>query len=156
MSNTYITAMIDSLNKKIDVLNEIHVKNEEQLKLAKAVPFSLEDFDKNAEKKTVLIYKLNKLDEGFDLVYGKIKDELKSNKDAYKDEIRTMQELIGKITDLSVKIQAEEARNKSAMESAFKAERTKLNVGRSSVRAIKSYNQTMKAGRSYMDGRIDG
>ncbi len=156
MSNTYITAMIDSLNKKIDVLNEIHVKNEEQLKLAKAVPFSLEDFDKNAEEKTVLIYKLNKLDEGFDLVYGKIKDELKSNKDAYKDEIRTMQELIGKITDLSVKIQAEEARNKSAMESAFKAERTKLNVGRSSVRAIKSYNQTMKAGRSYMDGRIDG
>lgn len=148
MDNTYIAALIDSLNKKIEILNSIHVKDEEQLELTKVNPFPFEAFDKNADEKGVLIYKLNKLDEGFELVYAKVKDELNSNKAQYASEIKTMQKLISTITDLSTKIQAEEARNKAAMELSFKHEKEKLKSQRSSVNAIKSYTQTMKGSPS--------
>ena len=143
MENAYISAMIDSLKKKIVILEEIHKKDEEQLELAKSVLFSYEAFDKNSEEKGVLIYKLTKLDEGFELVYQKIRDEFKEHKNLYKEEIRTMQNLITKITELSTKIQAEEARNKAALESTLKSERERLKTARSSVKAIQSYNQTM-------------
>lgn len=148
MDNTYIAALIDSLNKKIEILNSIHVKDEEQLELTKVNPFPFEAFDKNSDEKGVLIYKLNKLDEGFELVYAKVKDELNSNKAQYASEIKTMQKLISTITDLSTKIQAEEARNKAAMELSFKHEKEKLKSQRSSVNAIKSYTQTMKGSPS--------
>lgn len=144
MNNPYVQALIDSLKKKIEVLEQIHVKDEEQYALAGTVPFPTEAFDKNSDEKGVLIYKLNKLDEGFGLVYDKVRQELTANKSAYIDEIREMQALITRITDLSTQIQAEEARNKAKMESAFSTERKKIKQNRSSVRAINSYAQAMK------------
>ena len=145
MSNTYVTALIESLEKKIKVLNDIHLKDEEQLGIAKKEPFSYDEFDKNSEEKGILIYKLEKLDEGFELVYDNVKEELSKNKDAYKAEIKRMQELISEITSLSTKIQAEEVRNKKAMEAAFKAEKDRLKAGRSGIKAIRSYSQAMQS-----------
>lgn len=144
MANTYLTALKESLEKKIEVLNQIHEKDEEQLALAKSNPFPFDEFDRNAEEKGILIYKLNKLDEGFESVYEKVKEELDVNRDAYKSEIKEMQALITKITDLSTKIQAEEARNKAQMEAAFSMERSKLKQQRSGIKAIKSYSQAMQ------------
>lgn len=154
MPNAYVTALIDSLNKKIEILEEIHKKDEEQFLLASISPFPFKDFDRNAEEKSVLIYKLNKLDDGFEKVYEEVKAELNGNKEAYKAEIKTMQELITKIQDLSVKIQAEEARNKAKMESAFKFERSKIKQQRSSIKAIKSYTQAMQAGKQINQQKI--
>lgn len=145
-SNTYITALKESLEKKIDVLKQIQLKNDEQLKIAKTIPFSYELFDRNAEEKGVLIYKLTKLDEGFELVYENVKKELNLNKEQYKEDIKTMQALIRQVTDLSTNIQAEETRNKAAMENAFRTEREKIKSGRSGVKAVRSYSQTMSSG----------
>lgn len=144
MNNPYMQALIDSLKKKIEVLEQIHIKDEEQFALAGTVPFPTEAFDKNSDEKGVLIYKLNKLDEGFGLVYDKVRQELTANKSAYTEEIREMQALITRITDLSTQIQAEEARNKAKMEAAFNSGRRKIKQQRSSVRAINSYAQAMK------------
>lgn len=144
MENAYVTALIESLEKKIDILNEIHVKDEEQLRIAGIQPVDYEAFDKNDEEKTVLIYKLNKLDDGFEQVYEKVRVELQDNKSAYAAEIRRMQELISKITELSTKIQAEEARNKLAVERAFRTERERIKSRRSGIKAIQSYAQTMR------------
>lgn len=145
MENTYITALKESLEKKIEILTKIHEKDEEQLKIANTSPLSYEAFDKNAEEKSVLIYQINRLDEGFESVYGKIKEELDKNRDAYKEEIKQMQALITKITDLSTKIQAEEARNKAAVERAFRYEKEKIKSNRSGMKAIQSYNQAMNS-----------
>ncbi len=145
MANVYVTALTESLEKKIEILNEIHKRDEEQLEIAGKVPFSFEDFDKNAEAKNILIYKLNKLDEGFESVFEKVKTEINENKPAYALEIKRMQELISRITDLSTKIQAEEARNKAAIEKAFKSEKEKIKTNRSTVKAINSYSRTMKS-----------
>ncbi len=144
MGNSYITALIESLEKKIEVLEKIHVIDEEQLSLLKNHPIDFDGLDKNDEEKTVLIYKINKLDEGFEGLYRNVKELLKNNKAEYATEIRTMQSLITKITDLSTKIQAEEARNKLAVEQAFKTERNSIKTQRSGIKAIQSYSQTMK------------
>ncbi|MCQ2519430.1 MAG: flagellar protein FliT [Lachnospiraceae bacterium] len=156
MSNTYITALTESLEKKIEVLNKIHEKDEEQLSIAKTEPFSFEAFDKNVEEKDVLIYKLVKLDEGFEIVYENVKAELNANKDLYKEEIKKMQKLITDITALSTKIQAEEARNKAAMEAAFRNEKQRLKSSRSSVKAVNSYAKAMRSGTGSNFSGISG
>ena len=143
MNGTYLTAMIESLEKKVAVLDEIIKKNAEQAALLKEEEFSFDKFDKNAEEKGVLIFRLEKLDDGFESLYAKVKEELDANRAAHADEIRRMQELIQSITDKSTSIQAEEARNKAALEGIFKNEREKLRAGRSGVKALKSYNQAM-------------
>ena len=149
MENAYITAMLDSLNDKIDILNEIHLKDEEQLKLINEGIISDEAYDRLDDEKSVLIYKLNKLDDGFQLVYDKVKEELDRNRTKYSSEISLMKERITKITELSTKIQAEEARNKAALENYFKGKHAEIKGSRSQVKAIRSYTQTMINGRSY-------
>lgn len=144
MDKTYLVALIDSLNSKLDILNQISVKNAEQYELIKGEPFSVEAFDKNSEEKGVLIYKLNTLDDGFRKIYERIGRELGDNKLEYAAEIRTMQELIAKITDLSTKIQADEARNKAALENYFAREKGKIKGSRSQANAVKSYAKVMQ------------
>lgn len=143
MDRTYIVALIESLEKKITVLEEIRKVNSKQEALTKEIPFSFDKFDVTTEEKTVLIYKLNKLDEGFELVFAKVKAELDANRLAYADDIKKMQSLISKITDLSTAIQAEEARNKAAIENVFRTERSRIKSSRSGIKAVKSYSQAM-------------
>lgn len=148
MSNTYITALTESLEKKVEVLTQIKRKNEEQSKIIEEPNFSFEKFDINTEEKGVLIYKLEKLDDGFEMVYEKVREELNLNKDAYKDEIKRMQDLITKITELSTCIQAQELRNKTAVESVFKSERDRIKTTRSGAKALKSYSDSMTIGKN--------
>lgn len=147
MESAYISALIESLEKKIEILKQIHEKDEEQLKIANTIPLSYEAFDKNAEEKTVLIYQINKLDDGFETVYERVKEELAANKAAYADQIKTMQGLITEITDWSTKIQAEESRNKAAVEQAFKKEKEKIRSQRSGMKAVQSYSQAMRGAK---------
>lgn len=143
MTNTYIVALIESLEKKVAVLKEIRVKNEEQANLLKEDPFSFDKFDANTEEKGLLIIRLTKLDEGFEGMFAKVKDELNLHKSEYAAEIKKMQGLIKEITDLSVAIEAEEARNKAALENMFRNERLKIKSTRSGVKALQSYSQAM-------------
>lgn len=143
MTNTYVVALIESLEKKIQVLKEIREKNAEQAQLLKADDFSFDKFDDNVEEKGLLIIRLDKLDEGFSTVYTKVKEELDSNREAHAEEIKKMQALITEITDLSAAIEAEEARNKASLEAIFKRERGKIKSNRSSVKALQSYSQAM-------------
>ncbi len=143
MNGTYLTALSESLEKKIAVLDEIIEKNKEQEALLKEETFSFEAFDKNAEEKGVLIFRLEKLDDGFESLYEKVREELNANRAAYAKEIAHMQDLIRMITEKSATIQAGEARNKASLEKVFKTEREKLRNGRSGVKALKSYNQAM-------------
>lgn len=143
MSNPYVTALIESLEKKISVLDEIIAKNKEQSDLLRTDPFSFDAFDKNTEEKGVLIFRLEKLDDGFETLYARVKEELDGNRALYANEIRRMQDLIRQITEKSASIQAEEARNKAALENVFKSERDRIKTGRSGVKALQSYNQAM-------------
>ena len=80
---------------------------------------TVDDFDKTVEEKAKLIEQMEQLDSGFEKLFARVKEELEANKEGYADAIKTMQSCIRRITDKSMEIQAEEARNKDLMVRKF-------------------------------------
>ena len=94
MEQTYIDIMIQSLEKKEQVLDriiELDIKQKNQLEDPQLTP---DDFDEVVEAKSRLIDQLNNLDSGFEKLFERTKEELNGHKEDYKEQIRTMQEHI--------------------------------------------------------------
>lgn len=143
MQNTYVDIMIQSLNKKIQVLNEIKRLNVLQKELLEDDKADADDFDKTVEDKSKLIQQLEQLDSGFDKLFERVREELKEQKDAYKDKIAIMQNCIRQITDLSMEIQSQEAKNKDLMTRKFVSVRQKAKIVRTNTKAANQYYQNM-------------
>ena len=143
MIENYLTILEDSLRQKVNVLDEISECNTAQEQLLKQESLSLEEFDEYVDKKDVLIQKLNKLDEGFDSLYEKIREQLLKDKEAYKAQISRIQQLISQVTEKSVSIQAQEARNRKAVEYYFANEKQQLRQSRQSSKAAYDYYRSM-------------
>lgn len=143
--DNYVQIMLESLNKKQEILDKIIESNKEQASLLKDTSFSLEAFDKTVEIKAVLIEQLTKLDAGFETMYERVKEELstEAGKKKYQNEIKQMQQLITIITEKSVSIQTQESRNKQMVESAFRKEREKIKSGMQGSAVARSYSKTM-------------
>jgi len=145
MSDTaYIQMLIESQLKKIELLDEALRLDEEQIKMIQQEKPDMDGLEKNLEEKGRLISELDKLDDGFESVYAKVREELINNKEAHKDEIRQLQELISQITEKSVKVQAEELRSKETVERFLKNRRGKLKDSKSSVKAANKYAVNMR------------
>lgn len=143
MDKSYIDIMIQSLEKKLIVLNRIIELNKQQKILLQDPNLSPEEFEKNLQNKSVGIDELNQLDEGFEEVYTRVKDELNNNRAAYADEIVRMQELIREITEKSNTIQAQETRNKDQVQVKFAEVRKQARGVRNSQRVVQQYYQNM-------------
>ena len=96
-SKEYISILIESLKKKKHILRDIRVANEEQKNIAMNEPFDDEAFERNIEEKEALIKALTSLDRGFDSVYSRVSETLKNNKEAYKEEIIELKELVSEV-----------------------------------------------------------
>ena len=111
--------------------------------------------DKNIEEKDTLINELNKLDEGFESLYAHIKEQLLAGRHKYKAQIAVLQKKIAEVTEKSVAIQAQEARNKKLAESYFAKAKQELKKGRRSSKAAldyyKSMNKTQMVSPQFMD-----
>lgn len=151
-NDRYIQIMIDSLKKKIQILDTLLAMNEEQAK-ALTGDVSMEKFDEMVEKKSEQIELIKKLDTGFDAVYNRIKPEITEHPELHKDEIRLMQQLISELTDRSVKMEASEQRNKQAVERYFRSLRQELNSTTKSVSAASNYYKNM-TGTQYVDAQM--
>ena len=92
MTDNYIGIMIESLRRKKDVLTDILKLSEEQSLLLDDPNLEPDTFEKNVNRKAALIEKLEQLDTGFESLYDKVKEELESNRDIHKEQIRQMQE----------------------------------------------------------------
>ena len=108
MIENYLGILEESLEKKVLVLDEIEDYTAKQERLLKQEKVSMEELDANMEQKDGLIQKLTALDDGFETLYERVKEQLSTNKDAYKNQIKRIQELITKVTEKSVSIQAKE------------------------------------------------
>ena len=97
---------------------------------------SADDFDQTVEDKAALIQQLDQLDSGFDKLYSRVKEELQGNKEAFSEQIAKMQELIRSITDRSVKIQSQEARNKNLMTQKFAKVKKQVKEVRTNTKEI--------------------
>ncbi len=143
MKNTYISILIQSLEKKLHILDEIIAKNRVQLEGLEDPNLDPDDFDKTVRDKAALIEQLEGLDAGFEEVFERVKKELETNREIYREEIRKMQELIRKITDKSMLIRRQEAENKRLMEQKFAAVRRQVKEVRQSQKVVNQYYKNM-------------
>ena len=114
MVSASLDMLEESLVKKLEIMNAIREENARQkeiLSISEEVDFKA--FDKTLDDKGELIDKLLALDDGFQTLFDRVKDEIGGNKEPYADQIKRMQKLIHEITDASASIEAEEHRNKA-------------------------------------------
>lgn len=141
--NQYIPIMLQSLKKKNQILDSIIELNKRQREELEDPALDPDDFDKTVQEKATQIEALEALDAGFQEVYEKVRDELKDNKDAYREDIARMQDYIRRLTEKSAAIQVEEARNKSLMEQKFTAVRKQVKEVRKSQKVVNQYYKSM-------------
>ncbi len=142
MSN-YLTVLEESLQKKITVLEQIQEYNESQRQIFQEGNPKLNEFDSYIEEKAKLIDEINKLDNGFEILYSNVSAELQGNREKYATQIKALQELITQVTEKSVVIQAQEARNKALIEEYFAKQRSGIREGRKSSKAAIGYYKNM-------------
>lgn len=143
MISNYLTVLEESLIKKNAILDSIQEASRKQNELLKCEKLDLESFDELVEEKDGYLKKLEKLDEGFEILYDKVKQELLENRARYAEQIKRMQQLISQITEKSVSIQAQESRNRDMVTAYFKNERKALGQGRKSSKAAYGYYQNL-------------
>ena len=144
MPDTYIAIMLQSLKKKEQVLDEIIRLDDQQKDTLTDPECPFDVFDETVEAKSACIDQLNQLDSGFEKLYAQVAEELDQNREDYAKEIRDMQQCIRRVTDKSVKIQAQEARNKQLMKEKFSTVQKQATDVRKNSRAITGYYNSMK------------
>lgn len=144
---TYIQIIIESLNKKYKVLNELMQITSRQKAIIDADSFDEDLFMETISLKQEQIDKLSELDRGFELVYDRIREDLKTNSKEYQSEITSLKELVTKITDLNIKLQALEKSNKPKLESRLANKRQSIKKSRLSNQTVTNYYKTMSSGQ---------
>ena len=144
MPENYLMIMIQSLKKKIEVLDCIIDADERQKIDLEDPSLDPDDFDKIVEEKARYIEHLDLLDQGFDKLFERVKEQVNNNRELYKNEIREMQALITTVTEKSNEIQVQEARNKELMTQKFTKVHKQARDVRASQQAVNQYYQNMK------------
>lgn len=139
MIDSYLQMMSESLDKKKKVLLEIKAVNERQAVLLAEPTLDMEAFDGTMNEKDPLIDQINDLNDGFELTYQRVREELLENKTQYKDWINKIKEKISEVMDLNVSIQAEEERNRQSVTRHLQNERLRIRQSKQSMRAAMDY-----------------
>ena len=142
----YIQIMIESLTKKSEILDQLIVKNEEQLKCVENKKYdeiNWDSFNLIVTQKQMYIDRIVKMDEGFQSLYDRVKEQLGADKDKYADRIREIQKLIEKVTGQGVKISTGEERNRKIIEKVLGSKKKEIKRTRNSLKVASSYAQTM-------------
>lgn len=143
MTEGYIQILIESLEKKLVVLDKIIELDKRQLEIATQHPFDMLAYDKSMDEKGVLIDEINRLDAGFTSTYEEIKDEVQANPAKYREKVLVLQDLIREAVDKGTKIEVQERRNKSAMELAVRTKRQEIRQMKISNSAATKYYKAM-------------
>lgn len=143
MTENYLTVLEDSLQKKLQVLAKIRDYNLRQEEIFRSDHVDMDRFDVYVEEKGALIDEVTALDNGFELLYEKVAEELKDNREKYADQIRRLQGLVTRVTEESVSIQAQEARNKKLLEDYFRKQKQSIGQSRRNSKAVFDYYKSM-------------
>ena len=144
MISASLDMLEESLVKKLEVMDKIEEENARQKEiLSDPENVDFEAFDKTIDVKGDYIDQLSSLDDGFQTLFDKVKEEVGDRKEDYKDQIKRMQELIHQIMDKSASIEAEEHRNKKLAENYFSTAREQMTSGKRSSSVAFNYYQNM-------------
>lgn len=150
----YIKMLEESLITKVELLKQLQGLNQEQKNILEDPDSTPDELDENVDKKSAVIDRLDKMDEGFQSLYDKVKEELDSNRDAYTEEIKNMQESITLITDLSADVQAKEMQNKELAKAKFSYIRSQIRETKHGQKAVASYYASMMNNTGYEDSQF--
>lgn len=139
----YIAVLIQSLEKKEELLDKIIDKNKEQKILFTDEDSDPDRLEENMQEKSDFVDQLNELDEGFQQIYDRVKSVLQRDRESYKEEIQRMQELITKITEKSTTVQAQEQRNRELAVKRFASVKMGIRKARASTKAASQYYKSM-------------
>lgn len=142
-TENYLQIMSESLIIKKDILDRLIVLNDEQEKIASAEEFDDEAFRDNVDKKAELIDEMVKLDDGFNSLFERVKGQLETDREAYRDEIAAMQQLIRDITDRATSVEAKEARNRVLIQNKFLNMRKEVQNAKRSSQMANTYYKNM-------------
>lgn len=144
----YIQIMIESLTKKSELLDKLIRYNEQQYNCIVGKQYGEIDWDSFnliVAQKQASIDRIIKMDDGFQSLYDRVKEQLNGNKDKYTDEIKEIQRLIETVTGQGVKISTGEERNRKIIEKVFGSRKKEIKRTRNSLRVASSYSQTMSS-----------
>ena len=79
-TSDYVSMLRESLQKKVSLLRDIIVRNEEQHDILLDENASPDEFQANIDAKDELVQQIVALDEGFDSIFKKVENELAANK----------------------------------------------------------------------------
>lgn len=145
-NDKYVKIMIESLEKKVEILDKIIIKTSAQSELITGKSYddiNWQQFDVLNEEKGTFIERIEELNDGFESLYQNMKNEINGNKEAYAEEIKIMQGLISIITDKSVVIETTEQRNKIEIDRIFSYTKTKIRDTKKSMKVASDYYKTM-------------
>lgn len=138
-SKVYLSLLVKSLEKKSGILSELIELTQKQEQLIGNEQIEDEQFNSIINQKSELIKQVNELDNGFELLYQRIREELKTNPIDYKESIDRLKTLITDVTDKGVQLQVIERRNKDKIEKYLQIKRNN----------IKSFKVNSKTASSY-------
>lgn len=143
MGQNCVQILVQSLEKKSQVLDKIIEQGNLQETILKQDKFDMDAFEKSIDEQNRLIEDLDKLDRGFESLYDRIREELLTHKEKYTVEIKRMKELIQQITDKVVIVNAAELRNKRMAENQFKKEKIAIQQSVSKSKVARDYYNSM-------------
>ena len=142
----YLQIMVDSLEKKEKYLDRIIEQNKTQHEYVKGKVY--EDVNWNAfnvlvTEKEAEIDRIIEIDDAFSEIYNKVRTEVIANKEKYRPYVLKLQEIITRLTDKGVQIQASEERNRQIIDNIFLKTRQEIKKQRTGLNAASTYYKTM-------------
>ena len=153
----YLELLIQSLKKKLLLLNQIIVLNQHQKEMLMDENLDPDTLDVNVREKDELISQVTQLDDGFDEVYAHIADLMKKNHSDYEEELDRMRELIRQIMAKDASIRTDEQRNYELAQKKFARVKKQIREVKTSQKMVNRYYQNMMQQRQadiqYMDNK---
>ncbi len=149
----YLDILEQSLEKKLGILKQIRVKNEQQRVLLLDEELGPDEFENNIEAKGALVEQLELLDNGFEEIYERIRHQLQTDKERYQEQIQRLQERIRQVTAESTSIQAEEQRNYKLAQKKFSDVKKQVREVKTSYKAVNQYYRNM-TNTNYVDAHF--
>lgn len=143
MDQNGVQILLQSLEKKNQILDQLISHNELQEQLLKEEELNLDQLDQMLDEQGRLVEELDQLDQGFEALYDRMREEIIGNKEKYRAQIGRMQECIQQITAKIATINADNMRNKMLAENQFRKQKQAIGQNKSIKRVATNYYNSM-------------
>ena len=143
MVKQYLKMLDQSLDQKKQMLDEMIEMTATQKASLEKDPVDWTGFDDLVGKKAEMIERLDRMDDGFESVYDRIREELVRDKERHKEFVAEIQKKIQAVSDASATLMASERRNKELVEVKMAGERKKLQQRKTTSKVASNYYRSM-------------